>query len=53
MHMIAKHGEMKTVIQSKKFPPTNVFHIDIIYRQRKQYLHIQELTLKSYYLNEQ
>ena len=32
----------------------NVFPgIDIIYRQRKQYLHIQELTLKSYYLNEQ
>ena len=52
MHMIAKHGEMKTVIQSKNLLQ-NVFGIDIIYRQRKQYLHIQELTLKSYYLNEQ
>jgi len=27
--------------------------IDIIFRQRKQYLHIQETTLDSYYINEQ
>lgn len=31
----------------------NVFEgLDIIFRQRKQYLHIQETTLDSYYINE-
>lgn len=32
---------------------SNVFNgIDIIFRQRKQYLHIQETTLDSYYIDE-